>query len=64
MTCLEQNQLSEAQKLHEQAIEGFTKTLGAEHEDSSNAVDNLGLVMSAYSRFEDAKDLLSMHSTD
>jgi len=54
-----QGRFKEALELHEKAIEGMTKTLGADHEDALLAVDNLGRVMWRYFRYDEAKDLHS-----
>lgn len=52
-----QGRFKEAKELHEKAIDGMTRTLGPEHEDTLVAVDNLGRVMWRYFCYDEAKEL-------
>jgi Tetratricopeptide repeat len=52
-----QGRFREALELHETALEGMSKTLGGNHEDTLLTLDHLGRTMLNHFRCDDAKDL-------
>ena len=52
-----QGRFRESRELHEKVLEGMTKTLGPDSEDTLVATDNLGKIMWRYFDYQTAHDL-------
>ena len=61
-TLWQQGRYTEARALQEEAVKGLTKRLSRKHEDTLNAIDNLGRTISKFWEKDHFKQAYNLHS--